>query len=216
MPHPSQSSRMNVALRRALERGRSAPATSVDSPDDSPDDSPEPAPVGMPAGGQLIDEMLGVAPNNDDDDSDVAGPSSAPPPPPMRRASSARRLAAQEEEEIQKSQTTQERMGVARAISKAEQFDAPSANLDGNLSLVDRWIELARANEREEGQIDELLACIGEMPPSDEPSERAFWVGALINPLPAMGVSLEIRPSLLSATSAEQRVDFALEGILRR
>lgn len=124
--------------------------------------------------------------------------------------------AAQEKEEIQSSQTTQERMGVARAISKAEQFDAPSANLEGNLSLVDRWIELARANEREEGQIDELLACIGEMPPSDEPSERAFWVGALINPLPAMGVSLEIRPSLLTATSTEQRVDFALEGILRR
>ena len=123
--------------------------------------------------------------------------------------------AEQEEEEIQKAQTPQERMSVARAISKAEQFDAPSANLDGNLSLVDRWIELARENEREEGQIDELLECIGEMPPSDEPTERAFWVAALINPLPAMGVSLEIRPTLLTAKSAEARVDVALDGILR-
>lgn len=121
----------------------------------------------------------------------------------------------QEEEEIQKAQTTHERMSVARAINKAEQFDAPSANLDGNLSLVDRWIELARENEREKGQIDELLACIGDIPPSDEPTERAFWVGALINPLPAMGVSLEIRPSLLTAKNAETRVDVALDGILR-
>ena len=94
---------MNVTLRRALERSRSAPATAVDSPDDSPDDSPEPAPVGVSGGGggQLIDEMLGVVPSNDDDNPDVAGPSSAPPPPPVRRASSARRLAAQEEDVVE-------------------------------------------------------------------------------------------------------------------
>jgi len=118
-------------------------------------------------------------------------------------------------DEIKSSQSTQERMAVARAISKAEQFDSPSANMDGNLSLVERWIELAKENEREVGQIDRLLECIGEIPPSDEPTERALWIGALINPLPAMGVATEIRPRLLTAQSAEQRVDVALEGILR-
>ena len=34
-----------------------------------------------------------------------------------------------------------------------------------------------------------------------------------INPLPALGVSLEIRPLLLAATTASERVDAAVAGI---
>lgn len=79
--------------------------------------------------------------------------------------------------------------------------------------LVDRWIELARENERHPGQIDQLLKELGEMPLSTHPSDLAFWVGALINPLPSLGVAMEIRPALLMATTANERMEVALHGI---
>lgn len=98
-----------------------------------------------------------------------------------------------------------DRLGLARAMSKARQL----------AKLVDEWIALARTKERREGQIDQLMADLGAMPPGDEPTNTAFWVGALINPIPAMGVALEIRPALLIATTAEERVDIAVAGIQR-
>lgn len=118
----------------------------------------------------------------------------------------------QEDEEIKSSD---DKMSVARAIMKAKELTTPNANMDNNLSLVDRWIELAKQNEREVGQIDALLEDIGQIPPEDQPTERALWIGALINPLPAMGVAMEIRPALLTATSAEKRIEVACEGILK-
>jgi len=117
----------------------------------------------------------------------------------------------QEEEEIHGG----DRMSVARAIMKAKPLTDPNANMENNVSLVDRWIELAKQNERKPGQIDQLLEDLGEIPPEDKPSERALWVGALINPLPAMGVAMEIRPALLTATTAEKRVEVAYDGILK-
>ena len=117
----------------------------------------------------------------------------------------------QEEEEL----GGQDRMAVARAIMKAKELTIPNAIMENNASLVDRWIELARNNERRSGQIDQLLDELGEIPAEDEPSERALWVGALINPLPALGVSMEIRPALLTATTAEERVSIACDGILK-
>lgn len=84
-----------------------------------------------------------------------------------------------------------------------------------NASLITRWIELAKLNERIPGQIDKLLHQLGDIPPEYEPSERAFWVGALINPLPGMGVAMEIRPALLLSKRAEERVQIALDGILK-
>ena len=108
-----------------------------------------------------------------------------------------------------------DRLSVARAMSKAKQFTAPNASMKDGASLVNRWIELARENERHPGQIDALLATLGEIPPEHCPTERALWVGALINPLPSMGVALEIRPALLVSKKAEERVQVALDGILK-
>jgi len=105
-------------------------------------------------------------------------------------------------------------MSLARAMSQAREFTSPNANMPGGRSLVDRWIELAKQNERTPGQIDQLLKDLGDIPPDDQPSERAFWVGALINPLPGMGVAMEIRPQLLMARTTEERVLVALQGIL--
>lgn len=119
--------------------------------------------------------------------------------------------AAEEEKETQ----GKDRLAVSRAIMKAKELSSPNGNMKDNLSLIDRWIELARENERHPGQIDQLLNDLGECPPPEEPTERAFWVGALINPLPALGVALEIRPKLLTAVSAEERIDIARDGIYR-
>lgn len=120
--------------------------------------------------------------------------------------------AAQEEEAEAKGA---DQFAVARAISAADVLTTPLADAEGELSPVDRWVQLARKNEREAGQIDRLLGDLGEIPPAMEPSERAFWVGALINPLPAMGVAMEIRPALLTARTAEERVRISIDGILR-
>ena len=107
-----------------------------------------------------------------------------------------------------------DRLSVARAISKSKQFTQPNMNMNGS-SLVDRWIELARENERIPGQIDTLLKQLGDIPEEHEPTERALWIGALINPLPSLGQAMEIRPQLLVSKKAEERVEVALEAILR-
>lgn len=117
------------------------------------------------------------------------------------------------QEEEDKEILGNDRMAVARAISKATELTSPNMRTPNNLSLVDRWIQLAKQVEREPGQIDRLLEDLGERPPQDRPSDLAFWVGALINPLPAMGVAMEIRPALLSAKTAEERVQIAMDGI---
>ena len=111
--------------------------------------------------------------------------------------------------------TVGDRLSVARAISKAKQFTQPNMNMKNSASLVERWIELAKQNERHPGQIDVLLKQLGEIPPEHEPTERALWIGALINPLPSMGVAMEIRPQLLVSKRAEERVQVALEGLLK-
>lgn len=108
-----------------------------------------------------------------------------------------------------------DRAAVARAQLKSNEFTVPNSRMPHNHSLVDRWIDLARRRERFPGQIDDLLESLGEIPPPEEPTERSFWIGALINPIPAMGVALEIRPALLTATKAETRIDIALDGITR-
>jgi Lon protease-like protein len=118
-------------------------------------------------------------------------------------------------EEEQEEVKGQDRMAVARAIMKGQTLTSPNASMENNDCLLHRWIQLAKQNERKPGQIDQLLEDLGEIPPEDEPSERALWVGALINPLPAMGVAMEIRPALLTATTAERRIDIACEGILK-
>lgn len=130
----------------------------------------------------------------------------------------------QEQMELAKSNDT---LCIERAIEKAKELTLPNNpklmssndNVVNNgyysSSLVGRWIELAREKQKHVGQIDRLLDDIGKIPPENEPSECAFWVGALINPLPSMGLSMDIRPALLTATTAEKRVDIARDAILK-
>lgn len=115
----------------------------------------------------------------------------------------------------QEEDISDDRMSVARAMIKAKEFTAPNMYMKDNQTLIERWIQLAKLNERESGQVAALLKQLGEIPPSDEPTERAFWVGALINPIPALGVATEIRPALLTARTTEQRVQIALDAVLK-
>lgn len=103
-------------------------------------------------------------------------------------------------------------MSISRAMQTAREFTDPNFRLEGK-SLVEAWLELARKRERKVGQIDQLLEDLGPMPSWKAPTECAMWVGALINPIPAMGVALEIRPQLLLAKTAEERTQIARDGI---
>ena len=94
---------------------------------------------------------------------------------------------------------------IAKAVLKA-------AELTG---LIERWINLARQFELRPGQIDLLLEDIGPVPPpAYEPSERAFWVGVVINPLPKMGVTKGVYHTLLMPTTAKKRWNVAY-GVMR-
>jgi len=115
-----------------------------------------------------------------------------------------------EHNEIMQSSPDHDQFSLARAIALSRNLTDVS---EGGKNLVDQWIEFARATERAPGQIDQLLVDLGEIPPPDKPSDRAFWIGALVNPLPGMGVAMEIRPSLLMAATAEERVRIALQAI---
>ena len=104
------------------------------------------------------------------------------------------------------SRTTTDRYALARAMASARVLP----------DLIQEWIKEARTKERFVGQINALLHDIGPVPPPpDEPTNLSFYVGALINPLPALGVALEIRPSLLLADTPEERVQLAIQGITK-
>ena len=80
-----------------------------------------------------------------------------------------------------------------------EQWEALGEAAIGLLGLVNTWLGLVRdGRERQEGQIDQVLEDLGPMPqPMQRPGALSLWVGALINPLPSLGVAWEVRPGLL-------------------
>ena len=82
-------------------------------------------------------------------------------------------------------------------------------------SRVGEWVRLVRetGRERQPDQIATLLGDLGPMPDAEDADERALWVAALINPLPALGVALEIRPAALAATSVLERLEGNMPGI---
>ena len=59
----------------------------------------------------------------------------------------------------------------------------------------------------------QILRDLGPLPSEKSPGERALWVAALINPLPALGVALECRPFLLSAEG--RRCDECVRAVTR-
>jgi hypothetical protein len=97
---------------------------------------------------------------------------------------------------------------------KKDQIRAVSESL-GELFL--EWEQLVRnteaARERFPGHLDGVLRDMGIMPPAASPNARALWIAGVLNPLPALGVALEIRPSVLTARSTERRLLMVDQGL---
>lgn len=83
-------------------------------------------------------------------------------------------------------------------------------------ALVDSWCDLVVRNgfERKAGQVARIIRDLGDLPDANDPYDRALWVAALINPLPALGVAMEIRPAVLQATSTANALAVVTSGIL--
>jgi hypothetical protein len=96
--------------------------------------------------------------------------------------------------------------GTAAATLRAQALEA----------LVTQWLELVRTSERErfEGHLHGILADLGPMPPPEEADELCFWAGALLNPLPKLGVAKEVRAALLDAPDCLRRVQLVEESLL--
>ena len=79
----------------------------------------------------------------------------------------------------------QDPMSLARAMTLASKL--LTQKNDSGKTLLEEWIALAQQNERSPGQIQQLLKDLGDVPPATRPTDLAFYIGALINPLPGMG-----------------------------
>ena len=67
-----------------------------------------------------------------------------------------------------------------------------------------------------EALLKRAMAELGERPdPRTHPTDFCFWGGALINPLPALGVSVEIRGNLLEVRTLEERLRILEAGLVR-
>ena len=93
------------------------------------------------------------------------------------------------------------------------ELDATLEKSEKLAELVPLWEALVRKtkSERVPDHLEKVRGDIGPMPA--DPSARALWVAALINPLPGMGVAYEIRPAILVAETASKRVEVALKGL---
>jgi len=80
-------------------------------------------------------------------------------------------------------------------------------------NLAEEWRQALEVSNRERfpGHLRGILHDLGSMP--EEPNKRALWVAGLINPLPALGVALEIRPAVLTARTTSRRLLMAERGL---
>ena len=96
-------------------------------------------------------------------------------------------------------------------------------------SNVDEWIGLVRSTQRERSsrQLETVLEDLGPIPDASQPSRRAMWVAALINPpteqgVRALGVAAEVRPAVMMGRTADIRMrvvervlDCSIRGLRR-
>ena len=78
--------------------------------------------------------------------------------------------------------------------------------------LVDRWLGwIIQTGKSDQAGMDSRMKDIGPMP--TEVGKRAIWAAALVNPLPALGVCLEIRPAMLACKNDLDRIKLAVAAI---
>lgn len=90
-------------------------------------------------------------------------------------------------------------------VSQATQEDR-SAAVDKAQAMANEWLEMARQWERFTGQVDGILGDLGDRPGADDLEALGFWVAALINPMPGMGVAPEIRQDCLELIDSGERL----------
>mmetsp|Transcript_7424 Transcript_7424/g.11911 ORF Transcript_7424/g.11911 Transcript_7424/m.11911 type:complete len:333 (-) Transcript_7424:121-1119(-) len=109
------------------------------------------------------------------------------------------------------------RTGKVRWISldASPDEEAQEARAAELMELANTWQQLLKSSGRERftGQMEQILLDLGPMPSADRPSALALWLAGLINPLPALGVALEIRPQVLMARETKERLQIAELGI---
>lgn len=87
-------------------------------------------------------------------------------------------------------------------------------NIDGVASTrLEKGAPGLRVNP--EALLRKVKMDLGPMPPPTKPTAFALWGAALINPLPALGVSTEIRGAVLHVDGAEAKLEVLERGLLR-
>lgn len=81
--------------------------------------------------------------------------------------------------------------------------------------MLAEWLELVRGggHERYPGHLEDVMRDLGPMPGPGSPNRRALWVAGLVNPLPALGVAMEVRPAVLLAGCGPDATDRRLRAI---
>ena len=78
--------------------------------------------------------------------------------------------------------------------------------------LLDEWVKLLIQTEHTTpADLNSRLKEIGKMP--DSIKDRAIWVAALVNPIPPLGVCVEIRPAMLSCRNDHDRMVLAATAL---
>ena len=79
-------------------------------------------------------------------------------------------------------------------------------------TAMKEWSQfVSESGATDETGLSSRLESLGPMP-SDR-TDRAFWVAAAINPLPALGVCIEIRPAMLCCTNDYERMVLACQAV---
>jgi len=74
---------------------------------------------------------------------------------------------------------------------------------------------LARGETNPGTVLDKVLKDLGPQPSSSSPTALALWGAALVNPIPSLGVALELRGAVLEAQTAKERLTIVTRGVRR-
>jgi hypothetical protein len=79
---------------------------------------------------------------------------------------------------------------------------------------VKQWVQCVINSEATDAAgMKSRMDDLGVMPDEDDMTKRALWTAALINPLPALGVCLEIRPAMLSCGNDYDRMVLVCQAL---
>ncbi|EOD36895.1 hypothetical protein EMIHUDRAFT_433737 [Emiliania huxleyi CCMP1516] len=126
---------------------------------------------------------------------DAAWPAEGDSPPPASLVEAAARLSADLE-------------AWRRLAAERSTYDDPAVTAGARARRGDLRLDPALLLAR-------VCRDLGPKPPPEAPTALALWGGALINPLPSLGVSTEVRGAVLEAQGAAERVALVQRAVSR-